>query len=241
LPRPSTLPKLDAMSRTVAIVEDEPELRANYGEALTRYGYAVQAFADRASARAAFALRLPDLVIIDVGLGDEPDGGFELCRELRARAPGLPILFLTARDSDLDVISGLRLGADDYLGKSISLPQLTARVTALLRRVDALRAPAARDSVFTLRGLRLELERMRVCWNDVDVPLTVTEFWMVHAMVRHPGHVKTREQLMREAQIEVDEVTVTSHIKRARRKFEAIDPAFAEIDTVHGAGYRWRP
>jgi two-component system, OmpR family, response regulator len=229
------------MSRTVAIVEDEPELRANYVEALSRYGYQVQAYADRSSARAAFALKLPDLVIIDVGLGDEPEGGFELCRELRVRAATLPILFLTARDSDLDVISGLRLGADDYLSKAISLPQLTARVNALLRRIDALRAPASRDSVFTLRGLRLELERMRVCWNDRDVPLTVTEFWMVHALVRHPGHVKSREQLMREAQIEVDEVTVTSHIKRARRKFEAIDPAFAEIETVHGAGYRWKP
>jgi two-component system, OmpR family, response regulator len=229
------------MSRTVAIVEDEPELRANYVEALRRYGYQVHAYADRASAGAAFALKLPDLVIIDIGLGDEPEGGFDLCRELRVRAPVLPILFLTARDSDLDVISGLRLGADDYLSKAISLPQLSARVNALLRRIDALRAPAARESVFTLRGLRLELERMRVCWNDTDVPLTVTEFWMVHALVRHPGHVKSREQLMREAQIEVDEVTVTSHIKRARRKFEAIDPAFAEIETVHGAGYRWRP
>jgi two-component system, OmpR family, response regulator len=229
------------MSRTVAIVEDEPELRANYVEALSRYGYAVQAFADRESARAAFALKLPDLVIIDVGLGDEPEGGFDLCRELRVRAATLPILFLTARDSDLDVISGLRLGADDYLSKAISLPQLSARVNALLRRIDALRAPAARESVFTLRDLRLELERMRVCWSGSDVPLTVTEFWMVHALVRHPGHVKSREQLMREAQIEVDEVTVTSHIKRARRKFEAIDPGFAEIETVHGAGYRWRP
>jgi two-component system, OmpR family, response regulator len=229
------------MSRTVAIVEDEPELRANYVEALTRYGYQVQAYPDRGSARAAFALKLPDLVIIDVGLADEPEGGFDLCRELRVRAASLPILFLTARDSDLDVISGLRLGADDYLSKAISLPQLTARVNALLRRIDALRAPAARDSVFTLRGLKLELERMRVCWNDSDVPLTVTEFWMVHALVRHPGHVKSREQLMREAQIDVDEVTVTSHIKRARRKFEAIDGGFAEIETVHGAGYRWRP
>jgi two-component system OmpR family response regulator len=229
------------MSRTVAIVEDEPELRANYVEALRRYGYQVEAYADRPSAKIAFALRLPDLAIIDIGLGDEPEGGFELCRELRARSASLPILFLTARDSDLDIISGLRLGADDYLSKAISLPQLTARVNALLRRMDALRAPAAQDSVFVLRNLRLELERLRVCWNEVEVPLTVTEFWMIHAMVRRPGHVKSREQLMREAQIEVDEATVTSHIKRARRKFEAIDAGFDEIDTVHGAGYRWRP
>lgn len=229
------------MSRTVAIVEDEPDLRANYSEALRRYGYEVAGFADRMSATQAFAMRLPDLVIIDVGLGDEPEGGFELCRHLRARAAALPILFLTARDSDLDVISGLRLGADDYLSKSISLPQLTARVTALFRRLDALRQPIAKESVLSLRALRLELERMRITWNSEEVPLTLTEFWMVHALVRHPGHVRSRDQLMREAEVVVDDATITSHIKRIRRKFEAIDTAFNEIDTVHGAGYRWRP
>lgn len=232
---------LGGMSRTVAIVEDEPAIRANYSEALRRYGFEVRAYADRLSAQTAFAQQLPDLVIIDVGLGDEAEGGFDLCRELRARAPTLPILFLTARDSDLDVISGLRLGADDYLSKSISLPQLTARVQALFRRLDALRAPGVKESVCELRGLRLELERMRVTWHGAEVPLTVTEFWMCHSLLRHPGHVKSREQLMREAQIVVDDATVTSHIKRMRRKFEAIDPAFDEIDTMHGAGYRWRP
>lgn len=229
------------MSRTIAIVEDEPAIAANYAEALRRYGYQVATFADRAGALAAFTLRLPDLVVIDVGLGAEAEGGFELCRELRVRAPTLPILFLSARDTDLDVISGLRLGADDYLGKSVSLAQLTARIQALFRRLDALRGPAARETVLRLRGLTLEVERMRVAWHDADIALTVTEFWMVHALVRHPGHVRSREQLMREAQVEVDEATVTSHVKRIRRKFEAADPAFAEIETMHGAGYRWRP
>ena len=229
------------MSRTVAIVEDEPAIRDNYAEALRRHGYQVLAFGGRAEARAAFALKLPDLVIIDVGLGAEPEGGFDLCRELRARSSTLPILFLTARDSDFDVISGLRLGADDYLSKSTSLPQLTARIHALLRRLDALSGPgAAREQVFRLRGLTLELERMRITWNGEEVALTVTEFWMVHALVRYPGHVKTREQLMREAQVVVDDATITSHVKRIRRKFEALDPAFDEIDTVHGAGYRWK-
>lgn len=230
-----------AMSRTIAIVEDEPAIRANYEEALRRYGYEVAGFGERQAAMQAFALRLPDLVIIDVGLGDEHEGGFELCRHLRARSASLPILFLTARDSDLDVISGLRLGADDYLSKAISLPQLTARVTALFRRLDALRQPAGKEQVLSLRGLRLELERLRVTWNGAEVPLTLTEFWMVHALVRHPGHVRSREQLMREAEVEVDDATVTSHIKRTRRKFEALDASFDEIDTVHGAGYRWRP
>jgi len=228
------------MSRTVAIVEDEPAIRDNYAEALRRHGYGVQPYAGRAEARAAFALKLPDLVIIDVGLGDEPEGGFDLCRELRARSATVPILFLTARDSDLDVISGLRLGADDYLSKDTSLPQLTARIHALFRRLDSMSGPQARESVFRLRDLTLELERMRITWKGEDVALTVTEFWMVHAMVRYPGHVKSRDQLMREAQIVVDDATITSHIKRIRRKFQALDPTFDEIDTVHGAGYRWR-
>lgn len=229
------------MSYRIALVEDEPAIRANYAEALARYGWQVQTYADRASAETGLSLQLPDLVIIDVGLGSEPEGGFELCRSLRARSQTLPILFLTARDTDLDVVSGLRLGADDYLSKAISLPQLTARVQALFRRLEAMRLPVRRETVVALRAVQLQLERMQVSCNDHEVPLTVTEFWMVHALLRHPGHVKSREQLMREAQVVVDEATVTSHIKRIRRKFEQIDPAFDEIETLHGAGYRWRP
>lgn len=229
------------MSYRIALVEDEPAIRANYAEALARYGWQVQTYADRASAETGLSLQLPDLVIIDVGLGSEAEGGFELCRSLRARSQTLPILFLTARDTDLDVVSGLRLGADDYLSKAISLPQLTARVQALFRRLEAMRLPARRETVVALRAVQLQLERMQVSCNEHEVPLTVTEFWMVHALLRHPGHVKSREQLMREAQVVVDEATVTSHIKRIRRKFEQIDPAFDEIETLHGVGYRWRP
>ncbi|HOV59345.1 MAG TPA: proteobacterial dedicated sortase system response regulator [Rhodanobacteraceae bacterium] len=229
------------MARNIAIVEDEPLIRANYVEALSRFGYEVRGYASRPEAETAFALRLPELVIIDVGLGDEPEGGFELCRGLRARAPTLPILFLTARDSDFDVISGLRLGADDYLAKDVSLHQLAARINALFRRIEALRKPVESESVIAQGPLRLEQERMRITWNGEEVPLTVTEFWMVHTLVRFPGHVKSRDQLMREAQVVVDDATITSHIKRIRKKFLAIDAAFDAIDTVHGAGYRWRP
>ena len=229
------------MARTIAIVEDEPAIRANFADAFRRLGFLVQTFADRATARQGFALKLPDLVIIDVGLGDEPEGGFDLCRELRTLAPTLPIIFLTARDSDFDVISGLRLGADDYLTKDISLPQLTARINALLRRVDALRTPMTKETVIEHGPLKLEAERMRVTWNDQEVPLTVTEFWMVHTLVRFPGHVKNRDQLMREAQVVVDDATITSHIKRIRKKFIAIDASFDGIETVHGVGYRWIP
>ena len=223
----------------ILVVEDEPTLRAQLVDGLQAAGYVTDTADNGVDAHYLGETEAYDAVLLDLGLPRMD--GISVLKKWRAAGRTMPVLILTARDGWHEKVSGIDAGADDYLSKAISLPQLTARVNALLRRIDALRAPAAQDSVFVLRGLRLELERLRVCWNEVDVPLTVTEFWMVHAMVRRPGHVKSREQLMREAQIEVDEATVTSHIKRARRKFEAIDPAFDEIDTVHGAGYRWRP
>ena len=228
------------MARRIAVVEDEPAIRENYVAALKRYGYEVNGYADRPSALQAFGGRLPDLVVIDVGLGDEVEGGFDLCRDLRARSRSLPIIFLTARDSDLDVISGLRLGADDYLSKDVSLQHLLARIVALFRRVEALRTPDLEADRLQQGQLSLEVDSMRVYWQDKQIPLTVTEFWMVHTLARFPGHVKTRDQLMDDANVVVDASTITSHIKRIRKKFHAIDPSFDEIDTVHGAGYRWR-
>ncbi len=227
------------MARQIAIVEDEEAIRENYAEAFRRQGYLVSAFADRQSALARLRVRLPDLAILDIGLGSEVEGGFDLCRELRGLSPGLPIIFLTARDTDLDTISGLRLGADDYLTKDISLPHLLARVAALFRRVDALREPADRSAVLDRGRLSLDVDRMTCTWLGEPVILTVTEFWIVHALVRFPGHVKSRDQLMEEANVVVDDSTITSHIKRIRRKFQSLDADFNCIDTVYAMGYRW--
>jgi len=228
------------MPRHIAIVEDEPAIAANYRDALQRQGFAVSLHADRSGAWEAFEQRLPDLAIIDVGLNDEVEGGFELCRDLRARAPELPIVFLTARDSELDVISGLRLGADDYLTKDISQAQMLARIHALLRRVDALRQPVQAEHVIERGALALNLERMTVHWSEQLVDLTVTEFWIVHALALHPGHVKNRQQLMDAANVVLDDNTITSHIKRIRKKFQRVDESFAAIDTAYGMGYRWK-
>ena len=227
------------MSRRIAIVEDEPAIRANYADVLKRQGYEVAAYAKRADALNAFRTRLPDLALIDIGLADDVDGGFTLCRELRALSATVPILFLTARDSDFDVVSGLRLGADDYLTKDVSLPHLTARIAALFRRSDLLAAPASSEDVLTRGALTLDGKRLMAQWNGKRVDLTLTEFWMVHSLARFPGHVKDRDALMRDASIVVDDSTITSHVKRIRRKFAAIDPQFDRIDTVYGMGYRW--
>ena len=228
------------MGRRIAIVEDEAAIRANYADAFTRQGYEVAAYADRPSALAAFARRLPELAIIDIGLGDEPEGGFTLCAELRAMSARLPIIFLTARDSDFDVVSGLRLGADDYLTKDISLPHLLARVAALFRRLEVLAGAAPQEEQLVRGPLALDIQRLAAHWRDQPVALTLTEFWMVHTLARHPGHVKSREQLMTEERLVDDDGTVTSHIKRIRKKFAAVDAAFDGIESVYGAGYRWK-
>ena len=227
------------MSRRVAVIEDEQALRDNYADVLRKQGYIVQTYSNRKDAMAAFQQRLPDLAIIDIGLEDEVDGGFTLCRTLRATSDTLPIIFLTARDNDVDTVSGLRIGADDYLTKDISLPHLMARIAALFRRLDAMEQPTLGEDILKQGALAMDIKRMTTQWNDQYVDLTVTEFWMVHALAKYVGHVKNRQQLMNESKMVVDDSTITSHIKRIRKKFIQIDPNFNCIDTVYGMGYRW--
>lgn len=224
--------------KQIALVEDEPGLRENYSAALQNCGYEVLCFETRPEAEAALLANLPDLVIVDIGLGAEYEGGFELCRTLRGKSQTLPILFLSARDSELDVISGLRLGADDYLTKDISLAQLIARVTALFRRIDALQLGQAPEERM-IGELRSDEERLTVHWKGNSVPLTVTEFWLVHCLSRYPGQVKSRQQLMDAAKLVLDDQTITAHIKRIRKKFSEIDKDFSSIQSVYAAGYRW--
>src|SRR5438105_62979 len=229
------------MSRRIALVEDEPALRDNVADALRRHGYDVATYGARAEALTSFRARLPDLALIDIGLADDIDGGFALCRELRALSASLPIIFLSARDSDFDIVAGLRLGADDYLTKDASIPHLAARISALFRRSDLLNAPPSTEDVLERGPLRLDVKRFTTDWNARRVDLTLTELWIVHALALFPGHVKDRDSLMRDASIVVDDSTIASHVKRIRRKFQAIDPSFDRIETVYGIGYRWQP
>jgi two-component system OmpR family response regulator len=120
------------------------------------------------------------------------------------------------------------------------LPHLLARIAALFRRAELAAAPRAIEERLERGALQLDLKRFSATWRGAAISLTLTEFWMVHALAKFPEHVKTREQLMRDANLVVDDGTITSHIKRLRRKFLAADPAFAAIDTVYGMGYRWK-
>ena len=225
--------------KKIVIVEDEKAIRENYIDVLKKHGYDVQGFDNRPDAQQAFESELPDLAIIDIGLQDEIDGGFTLCQSLRALSPTLPIIFLTARDSDFDTVCGLRMGADDYLTKDISLPHLVARIAALFRRSDLMQQPTETVDLIQHGDLSIDKNKMQVFWQQNLVELTVTEFWMVYALAKRPGHVKSRHDLMDEAQVVVDDSTITSHIKRIRKKFMQFDASFDCISTVYGMGYRW--
>ena len=227
----------------VAVVDDEASIRETVGFALQRAGYRVEAFADGAAAWEAFERRLPDLVVLDI-LMPRLDG-LELCRRLRARSEALPIIFLTSRDEELDRVLGLELGADDYLCKPFSMRELVARVRVLFRRAALSREPgrAAPADTLTVGPLTLDFDRHQARWKDAVVPLTVTEFLLLAALARRPGHVKSRKQLLEQGYPHVayvSERTVDSHIKRLRAKFAEVDPDFSAIDTVHGLGYRYR-
>ncbi len=130
-------------------------------------------------------------------------------------------------------------GQTDYLTKDISLAHLTARIAALFRRIEALQQPVKEERVIKRGALHLDLDRLQVQWQDTPLDLTLTELWFVRALADHPGHVRSRDQLMDAANILVDATSISTHIKRVRRKFETVDSAFNAIETVYGMGYRW--
>ncbi len=230
------------MSRTVAIVEDDPDQRENYRDALSNHGYDVRLFSNRPDALRAFHQRLPDLAILDIMLANEMDGGFDLCRELRAMSPELPIIFLTARNSDIDRVSGLRLDAWDYITKPVNLEFLVVRVNSLFRIADTLNSPDDDSEKLVLGPLELNQSSMSTRWNGIPVNLTLTEFWLVEALARRPGHVKTYDAMMQVTrQSYVEKNTINGYIRRIRNKFKQADPSFNMIQTVFGIGYRWQP
>ncbi|QBY03642.1 proteobacterial dedicated sortase system response regulator [Thalassotalea sp. HSM 43] len=226
------------MSKRIAIVEDDEAIRENYAQALRQQGFVVQTYRNKSTALSAFELSLPHLAILDVGLEEEFDGGFDICRYLREKSATLPIIFLTARDSDIDQISGLRLGANDYVSKTMSFDNLSARIHATLNYLKIIETPVV-ENILQRQALTINKDRLSISWHNDLVNFTITEFWMIHSLALNPGHVKSKDQLMQDANIVVDDNTVTAHIKRIRKKFMQVDTNFNCIDTVYGMGYRW--
>ena len=237
-------PGAEPMAKRIAIVEDEDDQRVNYRDAITKKGYEVTAYANRADALRGFSVALPDLVVLDIILGDEVDAGFEICRELLGRAPKLPIIFLTERLGEIDKISGLRLGAWDYLPKPISLDYLAERIASLLRISDARSGSTDATSVNVtakrVGELMLDQDALLATWRASPLDLSGTEFRMLAKLVRVPGHAVSYESLMAATmQSLVTNNTINTHMRNIRKKFEKLDPNFACIKSEYGFGYRW--
>jgi two-component system response regulator ChvI len=230
--------------RVIAVVEDEETIREGIGVALRNERYRPRLYADGADAWDAMSQDLPALVILDIGVPRMD--GLELCRRLRARSEILPIIFVTSREEEFDRVLGLEIGADDYLCKPFSMRELIARVKVLLRRTALIGSSAVSEASArtTIGPLTLDAERLLATWRGQPLPLTVTEFLLLQGLVSRPGVVRSRDQLMEAAypdRVNVTDRTIDSHVKRIRRKFESVDPVFARIEAVYGAGYRYLP
>lgn len=231
------------MTATIALVDDDRNILTSVSIALQAEGFLTRLYSDGESALKALIENPPDLAIFDIKMPKMD--GLELLRRVRERSQ-LPVIFLTSKDDELDEALGLAMGADDYIAKPFSQRLLIARIRAILRRAELVQTPdvsgAEAASVIDRGRLSMDPARHRVTWNGEPVTLTVTEFLIVETLAQRPGIVKTRNQLMDAAyqdDIYVDDRTIDSHIKRVRRKFRQVDPAFDAIETLYGAGYRF--
>jgi two-component system OmpR family response regulator len=223
------------MNKTIAIVEDDAEQRGHYASALRARGYGVDEYADRVAALAAFASELPDLAILDIMLGSDVGGGFDVCRFLQARSPRLPVLFLTSRGNELDRIYGLQLGAWDYQTKPVSLDFLLARIDSLFRIMGG--NSSARVSRYG--DIELQPDSMRVRWKGQALELTPTEFEILRALLDNPDGASIEALQRATRQGIVEDNTINTHILHIRKKFKHLDPAFDCIRTRYGFGYGW--
>lgn len=224
------------MSYSIALVDDDRNILTSVSMTLEAEGFTVRSYKDGDEALREITRHPPDLAVLDIKMPRMD--GMELLAELRKRSD-LPIIFLTSKDDELDEAMGLRMGADDYIKKPFSQRLLLERIRAVLRRKD----PQSTQAEIVQRGnLMLDASRHMCTWKGQHVNLTVTEFLLIQALARAPGHVKSRDQLIDAAygeHIYVDDRTIDSHIKRLRRKFRETDDAFSAIETLYGVGYRY--
>jgi len=233
------------MTATIALVDDDRNILTSVSIALQAEGFVTRVYSDGEVALKALLENPPDLAVLDIKMPRLD--GLELLRRLREKLT-TPVIFLTSKDDELDEALGLAMGADDYIAKPFSQRLLIARIRAILRRTEAMAAPADAETaeepqpVIERGRLTMDPARHKVTWDGGNVTLTVTEFLILETLAQRPGIVKTRNQLMDAAyqdDIYVDDRTIDSHIKRVRRKFRQVDPEFDAIETLYGAGYRF--
>jgi two-component system phosphate regulon response regulator PhoB len=224
------------MKQRILVVDDEPDLLELVRVNLAQAGFEVETASKGRRALESVRRSAPDLIVLDLMLPDIQ--GTDVCRELRTdpKFARLPIIMLTARADEVDRVVGFELGADDYVTKPFSPRELTLRVRAILRRrsqqIDG-------EESLEYRSLRLDSERHRCFVENVEVDLTAKEFDLLKRLMRRPGRVLTRDQLLEEVwghDVTVTTRTIDTHVKRLREK---LGNAGAMIETVRGIGYRF--
>jgi two-component system response regulator RegX3 len=221
----------------ILIVEDEPSLSEPLAFLLEREGYEATIAADGPAAIAEFDRSGSDLVLLDLMLPGLP--GTEVCRELRTRS-SVPIIMLTAKDSEIDIVVGLELGADDYVTKPYSTRELLARIRAILRRRTE--DDDAREAVLEAGTVRMDIERHTVAVGGRETPMPLKEFELLEVLLRNAGRVLTRGQLIDRvwgSDYYGDTKTLDVHIKRIRSRIEEHPSEPTMLVTVRGLGYRF--
>lgn len=222
------------MSKLILVVDDEPKVARLARDYLEKNGFRVIIAADGQSALTLARRDKPDLIILDLMLPNIE--GREVCRILR-RESDVPIIMLTALSEEIDQVTGLEIGADDYITKPFSVRTLVARVRALLRRTQGgIKLP----DVIRLSGLEIDSEKYTVTFNDSPLKLTPNEFRLLQILASRPGQTLTREQLLDglHGAASTTDRSVDSHIKNLRKKLEAVS-GVPMIETVYGIGYRF--
>ena len=223
---------------TVWLVEDEQGIADTLVYMLQQEGFAVEVFERGLPVLDKARQQAPDVMILDVGLPDI--SGFELCRQLLALHPALPVLFLTARSEEVDRLLGLEIGSDDYVAKPFSPREVCARVRTLLRRVKKFSSPSP---VIRIGHFELNEPAAQISWFDTPLTLTRYELLLLKTLLKSPGRVWSRQQLMdsvwEDAQDTYDR-TIDTHIKTLRAKLRAINPDLSPINTHRGMGYSLR-
>ncbi len=226
------------MKQTIAIVEDDAQQRSYYADALRARNYNVKEYECRQSAIDDFDKVLPDLAILDIALNDDVGGGYEVCRYLKQRDAGLPIIFLTSRGDELDKIYGLQLGAWDYQTKPVSLDYLVVRIESFFQ-IKALSVNAVKDSNIKSGELNINTRSMQCFWKEQEINLTPTEFSILAAMVESTEAISVDGLIKVTKQGVVEDNTINTHILHIRKKFKSIDQNFQCIKTRYGFGYQW--
>jgi len=225
---------------TVLLVEDDDTLREALAYMLRREGHDVRAVADGKAALENMSPPMPDIVLLDLMI--PIIGGIEVCRRIR-QTSDVPIIMLTARNSEADIVLGLEVGADDYVTKPFSTPELLARIRSAIRRGRA-EAKAKPADVLTVGDIAMDVSRHRVTVGNKTIALPLKEFELLHLFMRNKGRVITRPQLLKRlwgTEFPIDTKTLDVHIRRLRSKIEA-DPANPKrLTTIRGVGYRMEP